>query len=46
VQNAWEKHKRPHVHGWVYDVANGLIKDLNVTVRDDSEMHNIYKIDF
>ena len=46
IQSAWEKHKRPHVHGWVYDVSNGLIKDMNVTVRDDSEMHNIYKIDF
>lgn len=46
IQNAWEKHKRPHVHGWVYDVSNGLIKDLGVTVRDDSEMHSIYKIDF
>ena len=46
IQSAWEKYKRPHVHGWVYDVANGLIKDLNLTVRDDSEMHNIYKIDF
>src|SRR3990172_10192291 len=46
IQSAWEKYKRPHVHGWVYDVSNGLIKDMNVTVRDDSEMHNIYKIDF
>ena len=46
IQNSWEKNKKPHVHGWVYDVANGLIKDLNVTVRDDSEMHGIYKFDF
>lgn len=46
IQSAWEKNKRPHVHGWVYDVANGIIKDLGVTVRDDSEMHTIYKIDF
>lgn len=46
IQNAWETKKRPHVHGWVYDVSNGVIKDLDVTVRDDSEMHNIYKIDF
>jgi len=46
IQRAWEKHKRPHVHGWVYDVSNGLIQDLNVTVRDDSEMHSIYKLDF
>ena len=46
IQKSWEKHKRPHVHGWVYDVSNGLIKDLNVTLRDDSEMHGIYKIDF
>ena len=46
IQNAWKKNKRPHVHGWVYDVANGIINDLKVTVRDQGEMHGIYKFDF
>ena len=46
VQNAWEKGLALHVHGWVYDVANGLIKDMDVTVRDNSDLGSIYKFDF
>lgn len=46
IQSAWEKSNVPHVHGWVYDIANGIIKDLGVTVRDNTEMMNIYKFDF
>jgi carbonic anhydrase len=46
VQNAWEKFKRPHIHGWVYDVGNGIIKDLGVTVRDQNELANIYKFNY
>jgi len=29
----------------VYDVANGILKDLNVTVSGDSEMEKIYVFD-
>lgn len=46
VQNAWMQGKQLHVHGWVYNVSNGLIKDLEVTVRDNSDLGDIYKIDF
>ena len=46
VQNAWNKKQKLHIHGWVYDVANGLIRDLDVTVRDNSEMGAIYKFNF
>lgn len=45
IQNAWQQNNMPHVHGWVYDVANGLIKDLEVTVRDNNDMMSIYKFD-
>lgn len=46
VQNAWETNQPLHLHGWAYDVANGVIKDLDVTVRDDRDLGGIYKFDF
>lgn len=45
IQNAWTKNKRPYVHGVVYDLNNGLLVDLNCTVRDNSEMADIYVFD-
>ena len=32
VQDAWARGQPLAVHGWVYSIADGLIKDLNVTV--------------
>jgi carbonic anhydrase len=32
VQEAWARGQSLSVHGWVYSIADGLIKDLNVTV--------------
>ncbi len=46
VQNAWETKQPLHIHGWAYDVANGVVKDLQVTLRDDRDLGNIYKFDF
>lgn len=45
IQNAWKKRKEPAIHGWVYDIANGLIRDLNVSVSDDSGMSKVYKLE-
>ena len=28
VQNAWEKNQPLQIHGWVYDIADGLIDDM------------------
>jgi carbonic anhydrase len=32
VQEAWARGQGLCVHGWVYSLANGLVKDLNVSV--------------
>jgi carbonic anhydrase len=37
VQDAWARGQKLHVHGWVYSIANGLVTDLNVTVRGADE---------
>ena len=36
VQEAWERSQPLQVHGWIYDLKDGLLHDLNVT-RSDSD---------
>jgi carbonic anhydrase len=43
IQNAWRNRTSPEVHGWVYDIRNGIIKDLKVSVKDTLEMDQVYK---
>jgi carbonic anhydrase len=45
IQNAWQKRGWPHLHGWVYDIRNGLVQDLHVSFNDNSEMPEVYKFE-
>ena len=45
IQNAWSKRNKPELHGWVYDIANGLVQDLGVSICDNSRMQEIYKFE-
>ena len=46
IQKAWEDTQLPHVHGWVYDLSNGKIQDLNCNIANHTDLINIYKFDF
>jgi carbonic anhydrase len=45
VQNAWKKKQTLAVHGWVYDINDGFLKDLKVSVVNKEELHSVYHID-
>lgn len=44
VQNAWKLKKELTVHGWIYSIENGLLKDLNVSISDINHLDPLYKI--
>lgn len=45
VQAAWERGQEIHVHGWVYDIHDGMIRDLHVTLKDNETLSDVYKLD-
>jgi carbonic anhydrase len=45
VQNAWANGQQVHLHGWVYDINDGVIKDLGVTFTCTKDLHTVYHLD-
>jgi carbonic anhydrase len=41
VQDAWARGQDLSVHGWVYSLADDLIKDLDATVRRPDEIERL-----
>jgi len=42
IQTAWKERKAPTLHGWVYGLENGLLKEL-ITLDYNAPMENIYR---
>jgi carbonic anhydrase len=46
IQEAWMKGQEVAIHGWVYGVNNGIIKDLKLTILDNNQLADVYQLDF
>lgn len=44
VQRAWEQGQSLSVHGWVYGLRDGLVKDLNVSASGTEDVSEAYRI--
>ena len=43
VQDAWQREQQLLVHGWIYDVADGLLRDLRCTTGNADELAQVYQ---
>jgi len=44
VQNAWQRGQPLAVHGWVYSLKDGLLKDLDCTVDRAEQIADAYRV--
>jgi carbonic anhydrase len=42
VRDAWTRHQKVVVHGWIYGLHNGLLEDLRMTVHDSDSVGAAY----
>ncbi|MBL8832634.1 MAG: carbonic anhydrase [Rhodospirillales bacterium] len=44
VHEAWSRGQKLSVHGWVYSLANGLVRDLDATVSGLDELDRLHNL--
>jgi carbonic anhydrase len=43
VQDAWLKNQDLTVHGWIYDLKDGCVRDLGVSIKSATELESRYQ---
>jgi len=43
VRDAWERAQPLAVHGWIYGLRDGLLRDMNVTITAEQEAAAVYQ---
>ena len=46
IQNAWKNKQKVVIHGWVYGVGTGIVKDLNVHLTGNENLDEVYNLKF
>lgn len=46
IQEAWNSGQELYIHGWVYDVKDGIIKDLNFNMKCNKDLAEVYRLGF
>lgn len=46
VQGAWLNGQNLNLHGWVYRLNNGLVKDLEVNLSSNEDLDTVYQLKF
>ena len=44
VQGAWKSGQELAVHGWIYSIEDGILRDLNVCITKSSEISRAYRL--
>ncbi len=44
VQNAWNSGQELTVHGWIYSIEDGILKDLNVNIENSDDISHTHKM--
>jgi len=45
IQEEWDAGEFPHIHGWVYSLKDGLLKDLEVSMNSVDDLDGVYQYD-
>jgi carbonic anhydrase len=43
VRDVWSRHQELSIHGWIYAIGNGLLRDLGISISGPEETSQKYK---